>query len=73
VKDIKIVSCETDDVQLKDVKETLPNAWSWKQAYSTDMTVDGKPKKVVIVPFAEAGQNATEVEVWIKNTKMNFK
>jgi hypothetical protein len=43
----------------------LPADWDWKEAFYLNANVDGSPKKVVLVPFAEAGQKAGEVAVWI--------
>jgi DUF1680 family protein len=50
---------------LIDVKGRLPFDWSWKQAYATELQINHKPKQVILVPFSEAGQKATELEVWI--------
>ena len=50
---------------LIDVKERLPFDWSWKQAYATELQINHKPKQVILVPYSEAGQRATELEVWI--------
>jgi uncharacterized protein len=52
-------------LKLADASAVLPANWGWKEAFFLDATVDGGPKKVVLVPFAEAGQKAGEVEVWI--------
>ncbi len=50
---------------LTDEKSTLPADWIWKEAYSLDMKVNGKPRKVILVPFSEAGQKAANINVWI--------
>jgi hypothetical protein len=52
-------------LKLTDASTVLPANWGWKEAFFLDATVDGGPKKVVLVPFAEAGQKSGEVEVWI--------
>ncbi|MFI5161927.1 MAG: glycoside hydrolase family 127 protein [Sphingobacteriales bacterium] len=51
---------------LTDDKAALPADWIWKQAYSLDMKVNDKPKKVILVPFSEAGQKSANISVWIK-------
>lgn len=51
---------------LADAKTSLPPDWGWKEAYSTQMGIKGKSGQVVLVPFSEAGQKATDIEVWIK-------
>ncbi len=50
-----------------DEQKSLPERWTWKEAYSLPMTVNGKSQKVILVPFAEAGQSASDIEVWIKH------
>jgi DUF1680 family protein len=50
---------------LTDEKSTLPADWIWKEAYSLDMQVNGRPQKVILVPFSEAGQKAANINVWI--------
>jgi DUF1680 family protein len=50
-----------------DATATLPPDWGWKQAYSMDAKVGHLTKRLVLVPFAEAGQKAGEVMVWITN------
>jgi len=43
----------------------LPTDWDWPEAFSADMKINNIPEKVVLVPFAEAGQKSGDVEVWI--------
>lgn len=45
----------------------LPANWGWKQAYSVTCELQGRPQQIILVPFAESGQEATPQEVWIKN------
>lgn len=66
---ITTVSCDTNDVKLTEAKELLPFDWAWKQAYSTELKVNGQSRKVTLVPFADAGQTATEIGVWIHHSK----
>jgi hypothetical protein len=49
-------------VILKEVSETLPVEWVGHQAYSYTQD-DGK--KIVLVPFADAGQTGAKIQVWI--------
>jgi uncharacterized protein len=56
-----------DNMALADAVETLPLDWGWKQAYSLPLQINDKPRKVIMVPFAEAGQKATEIMVWIES------
>ena len=51
--------------QLADAKSTLPADWNWKEAFYIDAKVGDTQKKIVVVPFAEAGQQQGNVEVWI--------
>jgi uncharacterized protein len=50
---------------LTDAKAGLPSDWLWKQAYSLDMKVNDELKKVILVPFSEAGQKSANISVWI--------
>ena len=51
--------------RLDDARAALPADWGWKEAFYLDATVSGMPRKVVLVPYSEAGQQAGEVAVWI--------
>ena len=59
------VTYTKNNEQLTDAKAALPNDWGWKEAYSIEMKVNNSPRKVVMVPFSEAGQKAAEIAVWI--------
>ncbi len=54
-----------DSVLLVDAKEKLPSDWSWKQAYAAELKTSQQSKQVLLVPYSEAGQKGTELEVWI--------
>lgn len=54
---------------LTDAKSSLPADWDWKQAYDVQMKVNDQPQKVVLVPFSEAGQKASEIEVWVNRNR----
>jgi hypothetical protein len=53
-------------ITLTDEKSLLPAGWGWKEAYSLQMNVGSKMQKVVIVPFSEAGEDASPIAVWIR-------
>jgi uncharacterized protein len=55
----------TGSVLLTSAEAALPADWGWKEAFYLEANVDGGPKKIVLVPFAEAGQKMGAVEVWI--------
>lgn len=73
LKNLAPITCETNEVILTNSAESLPVGWAWKQAYAATLKVDGKPQKIIFVPFADAGQNASEIGVWINQPKLNFK
>jgi DUF1680 family protein len=52
---------------ITDAKASLPADWGWKEAFYIDAKVGNTKKKIVVVPFAEAGQKAGPIEVWIKH------
>jgi DUF1680 family protein len=60
-----VVFTKSND-ELTPANTSLPGDWNWKQAYSVDMKVNNIRQKVVIVPFSEAGQKTSEIEVWIQ-------
>ena len=43
----------------------LPASWDWNEVFYLDAKVNNAPQKLLLVPFAEAGQNATPIAVWI--------
>jgi DUF1680 family protein len=53
------------NLTLTDEKAKLPSDWIWKEAYSLDMQVNDKSRKVILVPFSEAGQKSSNINVWI--------
>jgi uncharacterized protein len=59
------VTCPKNTMVLTDEKAFVPANWGWKEAYSMRMNVNGTPQKVVMVPFSEAGQDASNITVWI--------
>ncbi|HLI92041.1 MAG TPA: hypothetical protein VKU83_00455, partial [Puia sp.] len=50
---------------LTDAAEALPAGWDWREAFWLEAKVGNVSRKLVLVPFAEAGQKADPVEVWI--------
>ncbi len=52
--DMQAAGPRTRDVKLTDAGGTLPLDWSGKQAYRIDGVVAGKPRGLVLVPFADA-------------------
>jgi len=59
-----VVYTQTDE-PVTDVKAMLPSDWDWKEAYSIEMKVNNSPRKIVMVPFSEAGQKSAEIAVWV--------
>lgn len=53
------------DRRLTDADAALPADWDWKEAFYLDGKVNNSPQKLLLVPFAEAGQKSAEIEVWI--------
>ncbi|HXB09495.1 MAG TPA: beta-L-arabinofuranosidase domain-containing protein [Puia sp.] len=54
-----------DNPILTDAAGALPADWGWKEAFYLEARVNTIPRKVVMVPFAEAGQKTAEVAVWM--------
>jgi hypothetical protein len=55
----------SDAKELTTADSALPADWDWPEAFYADMRVNNITEKVVLVPFAEAGQKSGDVEVWI--------
>ncbi|HEY4322860.1 MAG TPA: beta-L-arabinofuranosidase domain-containing protein [Mucilaginibacter sp.] len=62
---LNTVIFEKGNTSLTDAKLLLPGDWSWKEAYFLTMKVNDQSKKVIVVPFSEAGQKTSNIEVWI--------
>jgi hypothetical protein len=50
-----------------DASDRLPTSWDWKQAYFANFRAKDKSLQVVLVPFAEAGQQGGQLEVWLQH------
>ena len=57
LNDSAAITQYTGKPKLSDAATVLPKNWSWKEAFYLE--------KMVLVPFAEAGQTNAEVAVWI--------
>jgi DUF1680 family protein len=54
VVDMQAAGPRAVPVKLTDAREQLPQGWAGKQAYRMEGIVAGKPKDLVLVPFADA-------------------
>jgi DUF1680 family protein len=54
VVDLQAAGPRTAQLKLTDVAGELPATWAGKQAYRMEGLVAGKPKELVLVPFADA-------------------
>ena len=43
--------------------------WDWREAFYLDAKVNNVSQKVVMVPFAEAGQKTDGISVWLTHSK----
>ena len=58
---------DIENLHLKQAeKSILPNVWSGKQAYQVNAQINGKEKKIILVPFADAGQTGGQISTWLK-------
>jgi len=55
----------TKNGTLIDSNASLPADWGWKEAYGMEMKVNDRSRKIVMVPFSEAGQKSANIAVWI--------
>jgi hypothetical protein len=59
----------TGNSRLIDARSALPADWDWQEAFYLNTEVNDVPQKVVMVPFAEAGQKTAGIAVWITRSK----
>jgi len=50
---------------LTDVAGQLPSYWVGKQAYSVTFGEGATKRDLILVPFADAGQAASPLQVWL--------
>jgi DUF1680 family protein len=50
---------------IQSANNILPKGWVGKQAYSITSDADKKQKPLILVPFADAGQQETRQQVWL--------
>jgi len=61
------ITLSTNAVTLQDDITMLPKGWVGTQAYSIAANVNGRWDKIIIVPYADAGQTGGRIETWIKS------
>lgn len=54
-----------DVSMISDASTALPPDWGWKEAFYLEAKIGDLRKKLMLVPFAEAGQDTNDVAVWI--------
>jgi DUF1680 family protein len=52
--DLQAAGPRTGEVRLADARDQLPSSWPGKQAYRIEGVVAGKPRDLLLVPFADA-------------------
>jgi DUF1680 family protein len=66
----KDVILNGSSVQLEDAASSvLPSGWVGSQAYQVNAEVNGKAEKIILVPYADAGQTGGSISTWL--TKKN--
>jgi DUF1680 family protein len=53
---------------LTDATDSLPVSWGWREAFYLDANCNNIPRKLLLVPFAEAGQTTFPIAVWINRS-----
>jgi hypothetical protein len=54
VKDFQAAGPRTSEVKLAQANDRIPSNWHGEQAYLLEASVAGKPRDLVMVPFADA-------------------
>jgi DUF1680 family protein len=60
------VSISPESINLLEDNTVLPKKWIGSQAYQLDAIVDGNQQKIILVPFADAGQTGGVISTWLK-------
>ncbi len=66
VSDVKVA---LENIHLEDASSLLPANWIGKQGYEIDNNANGKKEKIMLVPYADAGQTGGLMSTWIKKVK----
>ena len=56
-------------IQLEDAPTLLPQNWVGTQAYQVKAMVKGVPEKLILVPYADAGQTGGTISTWLSKGK----
>lgn len=65
--DAKDVRLDASFIQIEEAQHTvLPNGWVGSQAYWVNAEVNGIQKKIVMVPYADAGQTGGTIYTWMQ-------
>lgn len=67
VDSLGLITSTNNNYTTERAQNELPGDWQRKQAYSLTLKYDKQPKKIILVPFAEAGQSGSNLEVWISS------
>ncbi len=60
------ISVSPESMELVEVNSALPKNWVGTQAYQLNAIVNGNTDKIILVPFADAGQTGGEITTWLK-------
>lgn len=63
----KEVQLNSSSIQLEEAASSaLPAGWVGSQAYQLNAEVNGKTEKIILVPYADAGQTGGTISTWLK-------
>ncbi len=65
---VDAVRIGSESIELQNAAPVLPPKWIGGEAFQLKATVNSIEKKIVLVPYADAGQNAGVVATWIKKS-----
>jgi hypothetical protein len=64
---LKDVALNVSSIQLEEAPGGfLPAGWVGTQAYQVNAEVNGKQEKIILVPYADAGQTGGAISTWLK-------
>ena len=61
----KEISLSSKSVQLEDVNTSFSDKWIGNQAYAVNGEANGKQEKLILVPYADAGQTGGNIATWL--------
>ena len=68
IKDVDKILVDGTQLNLrKKENASFPQKWFGKELYEINARINNKPQTIILVPYAESGQNADKIKTWFKS------